>query len=119
MKNFKKVIATFLSALTVTGSMACGASAVSTNQESNVKNKTKQTLIYPNKNDKKKKTYVEGEAVVMMKGSNLISSGASLNKIMDVSSSIKVEKVSDFKDKKNSKSVVTVSSKKLITENII
>ena len=59
MKNFKKVIATFLSALMVTGSMACGASAVSTNQESNVKNKTKQTLIYPNKNDKKKKTYVE------------------------------------------------------------
>lgn len=100
MKNFKKVIATFLSALMVTGSMACGASAVSTNQESNVKNKTKQTLIYPNKNDKKKKTYVEGEAVVMMKGSNLISSGASLNKIMDVSSSIKVEKVSDFKEKR-------------------
>ena len=119
MKNFKKVIATFLSALMVTGSMACGASAVSTNQESNVKNKTKQTLIYPNKNDKKKKTYVEGEAVVMMKGSNLISSGASLNKIMDVSSSIKVEKVSDFKEKKNSKSVVTVSSKKLSTEKII
>ena len=33
MKNFKKVIATFLSALMVTGSMMCGASAVSTNQE--------------------------------------------------------------------------------------
>ncbi len=103
----------------VTGSMMCGASAVSTNQESNVKNKTKQTLIYPNQNDKKKKTYVEGEAVVMMKGNNLISSGASLNKIMDVSSSIKVEKVSDFKERKSSKSVVTVSSKKLSTEKII
>lgn len=119
MKNFKKVIATFLSALMVTGSMMCGASAVSTNQESNVKNKTKQTLIYPNQNDKKKKTYVEGEAVVMMKGNNLISSGASLNKIMDVSSSIKVKKVSDFKERKSSKSVVTVSSKKLSTEKII
>lgn len=103
----------------VTGSMMCGASAVSTNQESNVKNKTKQTLIYPNQNDKKKKTYVEGEAVVMMKGNNLISSGASLNKIMDVSSSIKVENVSDFKERKSSVSVVTVSSKKLSTKKII
>ena len=119
MKNFKKVIATFLSALMVTGSMMCGASAVSTKQESNVKNKTKQTLIYPNQNDKKKKTYVEGEAVVMMKGNNLISSGASLNKIMDVSSSIKVENVSDFKERKSSVSVVTVSSKKLSTKKII
>lgn len=103
----------------VTGSMMCGASAVSTKQESNVKNKTKQTLIYPNQNDKKKKTYVEGEAVVMMKGNNLISSGASLNKIMDVSSSIKVENVSDFKERKSSVSVVTVSSKKLSTKKII
>lgn len=119
MKNFKKVIATFLSALMVTGSMMCGASAVSTNQESNVKNKTKQTLIYPNQNDKKKKTYVEGEAVVMMKGNNLISSGASLNMIMDVSSSIKVKKVSYFKERKSSVSVVTVSSKKLSTKKII
>ena len=119
MKNFKKVIATFLSALMVTGSMMCGASAVSTNQESNVKNKTKQTLIYPNQNDKKKKTYVEGEAVVMMKGSDLVSTGASLNKIMDVSSSIKVENVSDFKERKSSVSVVTVSSKKLSTKKII
>lgn len=120
MKKFKKVIATTLSALMVTSSIACGsASAVSTNQESNVKNKTKQTLIYPNQNDKKKKTYVEGEAVVMMKGNNLISSGASLNKIMDVSSSIKVENVSDFKERKSSVSVVTVSSKKLSTKKII
>lgn len=103
----------------VTGSMMCGASAVSTNQESNVKNKTKQTLIYPNQNDKKKKTYVEGEAVVMMKGSDLVSTGASLNKIMDVSSSIKVENVSDFKERKSSVSVVTVSSKKLSTKKII
>lgn len=120
MKKFKKVIATTLSALMVTSSIACGsASAFSTNQESNVKNKTKQTLIYPNQNDKKKKTYVEGEAVVMMKGSDLVSTGASLNKIMDVSSSIKVENVSDFKERKSSVSVVTVSSKKLSTKKII
>lgn len=120
MKKFKKVIATTLSALMVTSSIACGSvSAFSTNQESNVKNKTKQTLIYPNQNDKKKKTYVEGEAVVMMKGSDLVSTGASLNKIMDVSSSIKVENVSDFKERKSSVSVVTVSSKKLSTKKII
>ncbi len=120
MKKFKKVIATTLSALMVTSSIACGsASAFSTNQGSNVKNKTKQTLIYPNQNDKKKKTYVEGEAVVMMKGSDLVSTGASLNKIMDVSSSIKVENVSDFKERKSSVSVVTVSSKKLSTKKII
>lgn len=120
MKKFKKVIATTLSALMVTSSIACGsASAFSTNKESNVKNKTTQTLVYPKESDKKNKDYVEGEAVVMMKGSDLVSSGASLNKIMDVSSSIKVENVSDFKERKSSVSVVTVSSKKLSTKKII
>ena len=104
----------------VTSSIACGsASAFSTNKESNVKNKTTQTLVYPKESDKKNKDYVEGEAVVMMKGSDLVSSGASLNKIMDVSSSIKVENVSDFKERKSSVSVVTVSSKKLSTKKII
>lgn len=120
MKKFKKVIATTLSALMVTSSIACGsASAFSTNKESNVENKTTQTLVYPKESDKKNKDYVEGEAVVMMKGDNLVSSGASLNKIMDVSSSIKVENVSDFKERKSSVSVVTVSSKKLSTKKII
>lgn len=120
MKKFKKVIATTLSALMVTSSIACGsASAFSTNKESNVKNKTTQTLVYPKESDKKNKDYVEGEAVVMMKGSDLVSSGASLNKIMDVSSSIKVENVSDFKERKSSVSIVTVSSKKLSTKKII
>lgn len=120
MKKFKKVIATTLSALMVTSSIACGsASAFSTNKESNVKNKTTQTLVYPKESDKKNKDYVEGEAVVMMKGSDLVSTGASLNKIMDVSSSIKVENVSDFKERKSSVSVVTVSSKKLSTKKII
>lgn len=120
MKKFKKVIATTLSALMVTSSIACGsANAFSTNKESNVENKTTQTLVYPKESDKKNKDYVEGEAVVMMKGDNLVSSGASLNKIMDVSSSIKVENVSDFKERKSSVSVVTVSSKKLSTKKII
>lgn len=120
MKKFKKVIATTLSALMVTSSIACGsANAFSTNQGSNVENKTTQTLVYPKQSDKKNKDYVEGEAVVMMKGDNLVSSGASLNKIMDVSSSIKVENVSDFKERKSSVSVVTVSSKKLSTKKII
>lgn len=120
MKKFKKVIATTLSALMVTSSIACGsASAFSTNKESNVENKTTQTLVYPKESDKKDKDYVEGEAVVMMKGSDLVSTGASLNKIMDVSSSIKVENVSDFKERKSSVSVVTVSSKKLSTKKII
>lgn len=120
MKKFKKVIATTLSALMVTSSIACGsASAFSTNKESNVENKTTQTLVYPKQSDKKNKDYVEGEAVVMMKGSDLVSTGASLNKIMDVSSSIKVENVSDFKERKSSVSVVTVSSKKLSTKKII
>lgn len=120
MKKFKKVIATTLSALMVTSSIACGsASAFSTNKESNVENKTAQTLVYPKESDKKDKDYVEGEAVVMMKGSDLVSTGASLNKIMDVSSSIKVENVSDFKERKSSVSVVTVSSKKLSTKKII
>lgn len=120
MKKFKKVIATTLSALMVTSSIACGsASAFSTNKESNVENKTTQTLVYPKESDKKNKDYVEGEAVVMMKGSDLVSTGASLNKIMDVSSSIKVENVSDFKERKSSVSVVTVSSKKLSTKKII
>lgn len=120
MKKFKKVIATTLSALMVTSSIACGsANAFSTNQGSNVENKTTQALVYPKESDKKNKDYVEGEAVVMMKGNNLVSSGASLNKIMDVSSSIKVENVSDFKERKSSVSVVTVSSKKLSTKKII
>lgn len=120
MKKFKKVIATTLSALMVTSSIACGsANAFSTNQGSNVENKTTQTLVYPKQSDKKNKDYVEGEAVVMMKGDNLVSTGASLNKIMDVSSSIKVENVSDFKERKSSVSVVTVSSKKLSTKKII
>lgn len=120
MKKFKKVIATTLSALMVTSSIACGsANAFSTNQGSNVENKTTQTLVYPKESDKKNKDYVEGEAVVMMKGSDLVSTGASLNKIMDVSSSIKVENVSDFKERKSSVSVVTVSSKKLSTKKII
>lgn len=120
MKKLKKVFATMLSALMVTSSIACGsANAFSTNQGSNVENKTTQTLVYPKESDKKDKDYVEGEAVVMMKGDNLVSSGASLNKIMDVSSSIKVENVSDFKERKSSVSVVTVSSKKLSTKKII
>lgn len=120
MKKLKKVFATMLSALMVTSSIACGsANAFSTNQGSNVENKTTQTLVYPKESDKKNKDYVEGEAVVMMKGDNLVSSGASLNKIMDVSSSIKVENVSDFKERKSSVSVVTVSSKKLSTKKII
>ncbi len=120
MKKLKKVIATTLSALMVTSSIACGGvGAISTNQGSNVENKTTQTLVYPKESDKKNKDYVEGEAVVMMKGDNLVSSGASLNKIMDVSSSIKVESVSDFKERKSSTSVVTVSSKKLSTKKII
>lgn len=120
MKKFKKVIATTLSALMVTSSIACGsASAFSTNKESNVKNNVSKSFVYPKQSDKKDKDYVEGEAVVMMKGDNLVSSGASLNKIMDVSSSIKVENVSDFKERKSSVSVVTVSSKKLSTKKII
>lgn len=120
MKKFKKVIATTLSALMVTSSIACGsASAFSTNKESNVKNNVSKSFVYPKQSDKKDKDYVEGEAVVMMKGSDLVSSGASLNKIMDVSSSIKVENVSDFKERKSSVSVVTVSSKKLSTKKII
>lgn len=120
MKKFKKVIATTLSALMVTSSIACGsASAFSTNKESNVKNNVSKSFVYPKQSDKKNKDYVEGEAVVMMKGDNLVSSGASLNKIMDVSSSIKVENVSDFKERKSSVSVVTVSSKKLSTKKII
>ena len=120
MKKFKKVIATTLSALMVTSSIACGsASAFSTNKESNVKNNVSKSFVYPKQSDKKDKDYVEGEAVVMMKGSDLVSTGASLNKIMDVSSSIKVENVSDFKERKSSVSVVTVSSKKLSTKKII
>lgn len=120
MKKFKKVIATTLSALMVTSSIACGSvSAFSTNKESNVKNNVSKSFVYPKQSDKKDKDYVEGEAVVMMKGNNLVSSGASLNKIMDVSSSIKVENVSDFKERKSSVSVVTVSSKKLSTKKII
>ena len=120
MKNLKKVIATFLSTLMVTGSVACGgASAVSVSKESNVKSNSNQTIVYPKESDKAGKNYVEGEALVMMKGSNIISSGASLNKIMDVSSSIKVENVNDFKERKSSLSVVTVSSKKLSTKKII
>lgn len=120
MKKFKKVIATTLSALMVTSSIACGsASAFSTNKESNVKNNVSKSFVYPKESDKKDKDYVEGEAVVMMKGSDLVSTGASLNKIMDVSSSIKVENVSDFKERKSSVSVVTVSSKKLSTKKII
>lgn len=120
MKKFKKVIATTLSALMVTSSIACGsASAFSTNKESNVKNNVGKSFVYPKQSDKKDKDYVEGEAVVMMKGSDLVSTGASLNKIMDVSSSIKVENVSDFKERKSSVSVVTVSSKKLSTKKII
>lgn len=120
MKKFKKVIATTLSALMVTSSIACGsASAFSTNKESNVKNNVSKSFVYPKQSDKKDKDYVEGEAVVMMKGSDLVSTGASLNKIMDVSSSIKVENVSDFKERKSSVSIVTVSSKKLSTKKII
>lgn len=120
MKNFKKVIATTLSAFMVTSSIACGSvSAFSTNKESNVKNNVSKSFVYPKQSDKKDKDYVEGEAVVMMKGSDLVSTGASLNKIMDVSSSIKVENVSDFKERKSSVSVVTVSSKKLSTKKII
>ena len=120
MKKFKKVIATTLSALMVTSSIACvSASAFSTNKESNVKNNVSKSFVYPKQSDKKDKDYVEGEAVVMMKGSDLVSTGASLNKIMDVSSSIKVENVSDFKERKSSVSVVTVSSKKLSTKKII
>lgn len=120
MKKFKKVIATTLSALMVTSSIACGSvSAFSTNKESNVKNNVSKSFVYPKESDKKNKDYVEGEAVVMMKGSDLVSTGASLNKIMDVSSSIKVENVSDFKERKSSVSVVTVSSKKLSTKKII
>lgn len=120
MKKFKKVIATTLSALMVTSSIACGSvSAFSTNKESNVKNNVSKSFVYPKQSDKKDKDYVEGEAVVMMKGSDLVSTGASLNKIMDVSSSIKVENVSDFKERKSSVSVVTVSSKKLSTKKII
>ena len=56
MKKFKKVIATTLSALMVTSSIACGsASAFSTNKESNVKNNVSNSFLYPKHSDKKDK----------------------------------------------------------------
>lgn len=121
MKKIKRICAVMLSAVMVTGTLACGnVGALSTNSTSNVENNISQKIIYPKETEKnKEKTYVEGEAVVMMKGDNLVSTGASLDSVMDVSANIKVESSSDFNEKRDNFSVVTVSSDKLSTEDIL
>lgn len=67
----------------------------------------------------KQKSYVEGEAVVLLEEEGLVSSGCSLSTALDVSGSIVVEDVENFSDKRNGFSVATVSSKKLSTKEIL
>lgn len=119
MKSLKKVLAVALS-VAILGSSTLMASAATTKNKDITLNKTPQITVNPSENkEEKEKNYAEGEAIVMLKEIGVVSTGAKLSDTLDVSSSIKVDDVNTFSDKRDGCTVVSVSSKKLSTEKLI
>ena len=81
MKIFKKALAVALSATIMTSTVAVGGFSALAN-DNLIKNNVSDSLLERCKTENKKnngtKDYVEGEAVVMLKDTGLVSTGASL-----------------------------------------
>ncbi|MGN1126305.1 MAG: S8 family serine peptidase, partial [Ruminococcus sp.] len=122
MKVFKKALAVALSATMVATTVAVGGISASA-EDSLVQNTTSASLLEryktKDKQNTEKKDYVEGEAVVMLKDTGVVSTGASLQESIGVSGDIQVNSVKNFSDKRDGFSVATVSSRKLSTEQMI
>ena len=122
MKIFKKALAVALSATIMTSTVAVGGFSALAN-DNLIKNNVSDSLLERCKTENKKnngtKDYVEGEAVVMLKDTGLVSTGASLEESIGVSDEIQVDSVKNFSDKRDGFSVATVSSPKLTTKQII
>ena len=122
MKIFKKALAVALSATIMTSTVAVGGFSALAN-DNLIKNNVSDSLLERCKTENKKnngtKDYVEGEAVVMLKDTGLVSTGASLEESIGVSDEIQVDSVKNFSDKRDGFSVATVSSDELSTEQMI
>lgn len=122
MKFFKKALSVALSATMITSTFAVGGISASATDNS-IKNIFSDSLFERYKSEEKKATnkkdYVEGEAVVMLKDTGLVSTGAGLEESIGVSGDIQVDSVKNFSGKRDGFSVATVSSRKLTTEQMI
>ncbi|MCH5201787.1 MAG: S8 family serine peptidase, partial [Oscillospiraceae bacterium] len=117
MKNSKGVFAIILTLTMLFSVFAVGDFAqAETNEAPFVLGAKKET---DKTQQEKPKSYIEGEAVVLLEEEGLVSSGCSLSTALDVSGSIVVDDVENFSDKRNGFSVATVSSKKLSTKEIL
>ena len=122
MKTLKKALAVALSATMMVSTVTVGGMSVSATEDSTnkiVSNSLLERYKTKDKKDTNKKDYVEGEAVVMLNDTGLVSTGAGLDESIGVSGDIQVDSVKNFSDKRNGFSVATVSSPKLTTKQII
>lgn len=126
MNIIKKTLSALLSATIISSTLIGGFGATATENKPS-EQKFSNSIFERYKKDKNKdtnkttksKSYVEGEAVVMLKDTGIVSTGASLKESIGVSDQIVVDSVENFSDKRDGFSVATVSSDKLSTEEMI
>ncbi|MGN1131784.1 MAG: hypothetical protein ACI4RL_02670, partial [Ruminococcus sp.] len=96
MKIIKKALAVALSATMAVSAFAVGGISASATDNSVQKTTSESLLERYKKQDNQstdKKNYVEGEAVVMLKDTGLVSTGAGLEESIGVSGDIQVDSV--------------------------
>ena len=112
MNIIKKTLSALLSATIISSTLIGGFGATATENKPS-EEKFSNSIFERYKNDKNKttksKNYVEGEAVVMLKDTGIVSTGASLKESIGVSGEIQVDSVQNFNDKRDGFSVATVS----------
>lgn len=119
MKLKRKILASVLSAVMLVSVAGVGDLSVSAKEQFIPEKNTNLSIDKTDYNSEDNKNYVDGEAVVLLEGAGVISSGEDLSDNIDVNGDIKVDEVENFTGKGNNFSVATVSSDKLSTEELI
>ncbi len=119
MKIKEKMISYVLSAAMLISVVGVGDLTVSAKEQLVSENSSNISADKTDNASEKSKNYVDGEAVILIDDTNVVSSGDDLSDRIDVAGDIQVEDVENFTGKGNNFSVATVSSDNLSTEELV